>query len=110
MKGNMETHFDSMQEQNQISREKIKEDLRTLMHDAEALLKATASDMSDKAREARARLGEALEKAKATCQRMEEKTAAAAKATDKVIREHPYESVGIAFGVGLLLGVLVSRK
>ena len=106
----METHFDSMQPETGVSREKIKEDLRTLMHDAEALLKATASDMSDKAREARARLGEALEKAKATCLRMEEKTVAAAKATDKVIREHPYQSIGIAFGVGLLLGVLVARK
>lgn len=106
----METHFDPMQPENEVSREKIKEDLRTLMQDAEALLKATASDMSEKAREARARLGEALEKAKATYQRMEEKTVAAAKATDKVIREHPYESIGIAFGVGLLLGVLVSRK
>ncbi len=99
-----------MQGENEVSREKIKEDLRTLMQDAEALLKATASDMSDKAREARARLGEALERAKATYQRMEEKTVAAAKATDKVIREHPYESIGIAFGFGLLLGVLASRK
>ena len=106
----METHFDSMQEGNEVTREKIKEDLRTLVRDAEALLKATASDMSDKAREARARLGEALEKAKATCKHMEEKTVAAAKATDKVIREHPYQSIGVAFGVGVLLGVLVSRK
>ncbi len=106
----METDSDSMQAENAVSREKIKEDLRTLMQDAEALLKATASDMSDKAREARARLGEALEKAKATYRRMEEKTVAAAKATDKVIREHPYETIGIAFGIGLLLGVLVSRK
>jgi ElaB/YqjD/DUF883 family membrane-anchored ribosome-binding protein len=106
----METHFDSMQSETEISREKIKEDLRTLMHDAEALLKATASDMSDKARDARARLGEALEKAKVTCQKMEEKTIAAAKATDKVIREHPYQSIGVAFGIGLLIGVLASRR
>jgi ElaB/YqjD/DUF883 family membrane-anchored ribosome-binding protein len=27
-----------------------------------------------------------------------------------VIRAHPYESMGIAFGVGLLIGVLVARK
>jgi len=33
-----------------------------------------------------------------------------AKATDKVIREHPYESIGVAFGVGLLIGVLATRK
>ena len=41
---------------------------------------------------------------------MEEKTIAVAKATDRTIREHPYESIGIAFGLGLLVGVLVARK
>jgi ElaB/YqjD/DUF883 family membrane-anchored ribosome-binding protein len=45
-------------------------------------------------------------KAKAACERLEEQTAAAAKATDKTIREHPYEAIGVAFGVGVLLGVL----
>ena len=28
----------------------------------------------------------------------------------KTIREHPYESIGVAFGVGLLIGVLVGRR
>jgi len=41
---------------------------------------------------------------------LEEKTKEAAKATDRTIREHPYESIGIAFGVGLLIGVLVARR
>ena len=35
---------------------------------------------------------------------------AAAKRADTVIRDHPYESIGIAFGIGLLVGVLVKRK
>ena len=34
----------------------------------------------------------------------------AARATDKVIREHPYQTVGVAFGVGLLVGVLALRR
>ena len=41
---------------------------------------------------------------------MEEKAVAGAKATDKVIRDHPYESLGVAFGLRLLVGVLVTRK
>jgi ElaB/YqjD/DUF883 family membrane-anchored ribosome-binding protein len=107
----METTFEETQAaQGAVSREKVKEDLRVLVHDAEALLKATAGDMSEKAKDVRSRLTETLEKAKATCQRLQEKTVGAAQATDKVIRAHPYESIGIAFGVGLLLGVLVSRK
>ena len=40
----------------------------------------------------------------------EEKAREGARATDKVIREHPYQSIGLAFGLGLLIGVLVTRK
>jgi len=34
---------------------------------------------------------------------------AGAKSADRVIREHPYQSVGIAFGFGLLIGVLAKQ-
>jgi ElaB/YqjD/DUF883 family membrane-anchored ribosome-binding protein len=57
----------------------------------------------------RAKLEAATEKAKEVCNRLQDQTAAAAKATDKTIREHPYQAIGIAFGVGLLIGVLVAR-
>jgi ElaB/YqjD/DUF883 family membrane-anchored ribosome-binding protein len=90
--------------------ERLARDLKALMHDAEDLMKATAGQAGDKVSEMRSRLATALESAKATCHRMEEKTVAAAKATDRTIREHPYESLGVAFGVGLLVGVLVGRK
>jgi ElaB/YqjD/DUF883 family membrane-anchored ribosome-binding protein len=106
----METHFEAMTPDSQDARERVKEDLHALMRDAEELLKATAGDMSEKAKLARTRLAEALEKAKGTYRQLEEKTVAAARATDKVIREHPYESIGVAFGVGLLIGVLVARR
>jgi ElaB/YqjD/DUF883 family membrane-anchored ribosome-binding protein len=43
-----------------------------------------------------AKLRAAIENAKHACERLEEKTAAAAKATDKVVREHPYQAIGIA--------------
>ena len=107
----METISEEMQAApGDVSREKVKEDLRVLVRDAEGLLKATAGDLSEKAKEARSRLMETLEKAKTTCHRLQEKTAAAAKATDKIIREHPYESIGVAFGLGLLIGVVVARR
>ena len=60
--------------------------------------------------EMRAKLESTIEKAKETCVRLQEQTAAAAKATDKTIREHPYQAMGIAFGVGVLIGVLVVRS
>ena len=95
---------------NEASREKIVADFKTLMRDAEELVKATADDLGERAKDARERLKVALEKAKDSCSGLEERAAAGAKATDKVIREHPYESLGIAFGVGLLIGVLINRR
>ena len=56
------------------------------------------------------RLAATIEKAKDACERLEQKTVAAAKATDKAVREHPYQALGIAFGVGVLIGVLVARS
>lgn len=96
------------------ARERVLADLHALTRDAEDLVKATAGDVSEKAKEARARLSAALERAKTTCVHLQEQTVATAKAAakkaDTVIREHPYESIGIAFGIGLLLGVVVARK
>ena len=47
---------------------------------------------------------------KAIIQRAEEKTVERAKAADKVIRTHPYQTIGIAFGLGLLVGLLARRR
>ena len=95
---------------NNASTERLVGDLKTVTQDAEDLLKASAAEVSDKAPEVRARLTAAMERAKEACARLEEKAIAGAKATDKAIREHPYQSIGIAFGVGLLVGVLATRK
>ena len=50
------------------------------------------------------------EKATAVCERLKNETAAAAKAADKALRQHPYQATGIAFGLGILIGVLVTRS
>ncbi|MBI3415475.1 MAG: DUF883 domain-containing protein [Verrucomicrobia bacterium] len=94
----------------EVTKEKLLQDLRVVVQDAEALIKATAGDLGEKTKEARARLSAALDNAKVTCRQLEDRAIAGAKATDKIIREHPYQSIGIAFGVGLLIGVLVNRK
>ena len=97
-------------ESTEATREKVVADFKALMRDAEDLMKVTADDLGEKAKEARERLTEAISKAKDSCAGLEEKAAASAKATDKVIREHPYQSLGVAFGVGLLIGVLINRR
>ena len=70
-------------------------------------IKEGMGKMAESGREAAGKLNAALSNAK---QKIEEKTTASAKATDRAIREHPYESIGIAFGIGVLIGVLINRK
>lgn len=85
-------------------------DLKQVVSDAEELLKLTAGDAGEKMKELRARLAGTLDSARATCESLQGKTAQAAKATDEIIREHPYESIGVAFGLGVLVGVLAGYR
>jgi len=111
----METHFENLEQAHSLmARERVLADLKALAHDSEELLKATAGDVSEKAKEARSRLTVALERSKSTMAELQNQAIAGAKAAaqkaDTVIREHPYESLGVAFGVGLVIGVLVGRR
>ena len=95
---------------NEVSTEKLVTDLKRVVRDSEVFLQDSAGAVGEKAQALRERLAQTLESAKVACRRLEEKAIESAKATDKVIREHPYQSIGVAFGVGLLIGVLVTRK
>lgn len=111
----METNYEAIENAHSaIARERVMADLQALTRDAEDLLKATASDVSEQAKAARTRVAAALERAKTTSTYLQEQTVATAKAAakkaDTVIRDHPYESIGVAFGLGLLIGILVTRK
>ena len=97
-------------EQIELSTQKLLQDLKIVVSDGEALLKAGAHDLSERAVAARERLAAALEVAKETRRKLEERARAGVKATDQMVRKHPYESIGVAFGIGLLIGVLVNRK
>ncbi len=90
--------------------QKLTSDLNLVLRDAEELLKATADAGSENLKEVRSRLALALESAKATYDRLKEKTVKAAQTTDHAIREHPYQSIGVACGVALLVGVLLGRR
>lgn len=88
----------------------IRHDAHTLAEDARALIEATANVADEKITEARERLTEALERGKMTYARVKEKAVESAKAADETIRTHPYQTAGVTFGVGVLLGVLIARR
>ena len=112
----MESYFPDVSggTQSRVARERVLEDLRVLTDDAEMLLSATVGEVGEKISEARERLKAGLVRAKATLADLQQKglasAQAAAKKTDTAIRTHPYESVGIALGVGLLVGFVLGRR
>ena len=71
---------------------------------------ADINESTEKLAELRERLTAAIESAKVAAKRLEEKTVAAAKATDQCIREHPYQTLGLALGLGVLVGFLIGRR
>jgi ElaB/YqjD/DUF883 family membrane-anchored ribosome-binding protein len=94
----------------EVSTDRLTTDLKRVVRDSEELLKAMTAEGAEKALDIRQRLSDTLEAAKRTYERLEQKAIKGAKATDKVIRDHPYQSIGIALGIGLLVGVLSARK
>ena len=92
------------------SADKLAEDVKSVVREAEELLEATATQATEQTRAIRDRLASALEAAKATSQEIQAQARRGVKATDEFVRENPYQSMGIAFGVGILLGFLLKRK
>ena len=82
----------------------------TLAEDARALMAATADVAGEKVIEARKRLAAALDSGKKVFGRVREKAVEGSKAADEAVHEHPYEAIGVAFGVGVLIGYLVARS
>jgi len=85
-------------------------DMGTLAEDARALMAATADVAGEKVSDARKRLAAALDSGKEFYGRVRDKAVEGAKATDQAVRENPYQAIGIAVGVGALIGYLVSRR
>ena len=51
-----------------------------------------------------------VDELKALIQRAEQKAVERARAADRVVRDHPYQIVGLAFGLGLLIGIIARRR
>ena len=94
----------------QRSADKISKDLKNAAHQGEELLQSTAADLEDIAKEGHAQLSAAVDAVKAAYATLQDKIVESAKTTDRVVREHPYPSLGVVFGIGLLIGFLCHRR
>lgn len=96
------------------SKERLASDLKNLVADAEELLKATASQAGDKIGLARQKIEQSLiegKKALADAEKViVEKSKEAAEIADDYVRENPWSAIGIAAGIGLVLGLLIRGK
>lgn len=97
-----------------VTKDKLIEDFRIVVADAEDLLKATAGQAGEKVAAARERVQDSLHHAKVKLAEAEDvivlRTKQAARVTDEYVQENPWRAVGIAAGVGLIIGLLIGRR
>ena len=98
----------------EATREKLVSDFKELIDDAEELLRVTAGQVGETATAVRQRVDERLQEAKRSLTEAEglllDKGREAAKSADAYVKENPWNAVGIAAGVGLVIGLLARRR
>ena len=97
-----------------VTKEKLTQDLKIVVADAEELLRATATQAGEKVAVAREKIQDSLQRAKVKLAEAEDmmidKTRQAARTTDEFVHDHPWKAVGVAAGIGLIIGLLIGRR
>lgn len=95
-------------------RDRLLEDLRLVVKDAEDLLRSTGQQMDDGYRLARARFESTLSSARSNLsdieERVTESTRDAVESTQQYVKENPWQAVGIGAAAGLAIGLLIGRR
>jgi ElaB/YqjD/DUF883 family membrane-anchored ribosome-binding protein len=86
------------------------DNLKALLHEAEQALSNTAGEAGDKFEELRERLRVAVDEGRTSLEQLRVEATRRAKQVDKVVRDNPYYAIGIAAGVGALIGIIVARS
>jgi ElaB/YqjD/DUF883 family membrane-anchored ribosome-binding protein len=86
------------------------EEIRALLHDVENALSQTTGETAASFTELRERLQTVLAEGQSSYERIKTEAVRHAKQADHFVRENPYYALGIAAGVGALVGMLVSRS
>jgi ElaB/YqjD/DUF883 family membrane-anchored ribosome-binding protein len=97
-----------------VTSEKLMQDMRVVVADAEDLLKATAGQTGERIEKVRARAEESLRTARNRMQiagkAVQESATEAVQTIDDQVQKNPWTAVGIAAGVGLVLGIILGRR
>jgi ElaB/YqjD/DUF883 family membrane-anchored ribosome-binding protein len=97
-----------------VTKDKLISDLRVVIADTEELLRATAGQAGDKMAEVRAKLQDHLVNAKASLADAQaavvDRAKAVGHAADEYVQDNPWRSVGVAAGIGFIVGLLIGRR
>ena len=103
-----------MAELTSVQRDKLMTDLKLVISDAEELLRLTEDQASSTATEVRGRIQNRLHQARLELAHLQETAVAKAKAAghaaDEFVHENPWKSIGVAAGIGLVVGLLIARR
>lgn len=97
-----------------LTTDKLMQDMRLVVTDAEDLLKATAGQTGERIEKVRARAEESLRTARNRLQiagkTVQEGAKEAALSVNEQVHQNPWSAVGVAAGVGLVIGILLGRR
>jgi len=97
-----------------VTSEKLMQDMRVVVADAEDLLKATAGQTGERIEKIRAKAEESLRTARNRMQiagkAAQESATEAVQSVDEQVRKNPWTAIGIAAGVGQVLGIVLGRR
>ncbi|MGH8294351.1 MAG: DUF883 family protein [Steroidobacteraceae bacterium] len=94
----------------QLDAGKLAEDIKALVKDAEALLRASAENAEELTEETRARAERSLHALRSQLDDIERDLRGRAEILDTYVRDNPWTAVGLAGGVALLAGLLLGRR
>ena len=103
-----------MNEQIADRRQRLVEDLKAVIADAEELLGLSAAEAGEGAVRLRERVQERLARVKDQLADAQdsalERARAAGRVADDFVHDRPWQALGAAAGIGLLLGLLIGRR
>lgn len=95
------------QVQEAVTRQKLVEDVRTVIADCESLLRSTSETTTQAAKE---RIEQSLQTARQRLASIEQTARVSARATNEYVKEHPWHAVGIGALAGAVVGILIGRR
>jgi ElaB/YqjD/DUF883 family membrane-anchored ribosome-binding protein len=99
---------------NKENKDKLIKDFHSVLSDTEELMKSVSNESGGTAQALRTKVEQNLKQAKEYLEDFEDsiidKSKTAARATDEYVHENAWQTIGLAVGIGILIGYLISDR